>query len=448
MEKGGLASSVAGKIIEVLGEKRAVLAVLLGCGALTYGGLSVFVVAFVMYPFGAVVFKKADIPKRLLPATLWVGIFSFAMRIIGDIFEYTTKYMPKFNSISISGYHMQEAGATADIELGYTLADGLEYVRTGVKAGLPIDAFAKRLSFFWAIGKNYFMEVAKMRAARMLWAKIVKSFGAENAKSMALRTHCQTSGWSLTAQDPFNNISRTCMEGGVSLTTLQDMQTLFCGIQPTDISLQVQAGAENAALLGMTAAWLRANGYAGESLQGIIGADPLGVLAVEGTLPLLPAAIYDLLAQEFIWAEKHLPRVGLLAVDSRIYQAAGASPAQEIACALAVAQEYLREMQRRGIAAARIFSCLSFACSFQGASSENLAARQVLRRLWSEMAMICRAAIMTITAFPCVWMTSWMTAAPCVSTQSISPSVAGLITMERRDSFPPMMRISSSTAMR
>lgn len=178
------------------------------------------------------------------------------------------------------------------------------------------------------------------------------------------------------------------MEGGVSLTTLQDMQTLFCGIQPTDISLQIQAGAENAALLGMTAAWLRANGYAGESLQGIIGADPLGVLAVEGTLPLLPAAIYDLLAREFIWAEKHLPRVGLLAVDSRIYQAAGASPAQEIACALAVAQEYLREMQRRGIAAARIFSCLSFACSFQGASSENLAARQVLRRLWSEMSMM------------------------------------------------------------
>ena len=153
-----------------------------------------------------------DILKEFMVRNTYIYPPEMSMRIIGDIFEYTTKYMPKFNSISISGYHMQEAGATADIELGYTLADGLEYIRTGVNAGLPIDAFAKRLSFFWAIGKNYFMEVAKMRAARVLWAKIVKSFGAENDKSMALRTHCQTSGWSLTEQDPFNNIARTCME--------------------------------------------------------------------------------------------------------------------------------------------------------------------------------------------------------------------------------------------
>ena len=134
------------------------------------------------------------------------------MNIIGDIFEYTSQQMPKFNSISISGYHMQEAGATADLEMGYTLADGLEYLRTGVNAGLDIDAFAPRLSFFWAIGKNFFMEVAKMRAARLLWAKIVKEFDPKNPKSLALRTHSQTSGWSLTEQDPFNNVTRTAIE--------------------------------------------------------------------------------------------------------------------------------------------------------------------------------------------------------------------------------------------
>ena len=135
-----------------------------------------------------------------------------SMRIIADIFAYTSQNMPKFNSISISGYHMQEAGATADIELGYTLADGLEYIRTGVNSGLNVDAFAPRLSFFWAMGKNYFMEVAKMRAGRLLWAKIIKQFNPQKAKSMALRTHCQTSGWSLTEQDPYNNIVRTCVE--------------------------------------------------------------------------------------------------------------------------------------------------------------------------------------------------------------------------------------------
>jgi methylmalonyl-CoA mutase len=134
------------------------------------------------------------------------------MKIIADIFEFTSRHMPKFNSISISGYHMQEAGATADIEMAYTLADGLDYLRTGIKAGLDIDAFAPRLSFFWAIGMNHFMEIAKMRAARMLWAKIVKEFNPKNEKSMALRTHSQTSGWSLTEQDPFNNVGRTAIE--------------------------------------------------------------------------------------------------------------------------------------------------------------------------------------------------------------------------------------------
>ena len=134
------------------------------------------------------------------------------MKIIADIFEFTSQKMPKFNSISISGYHMQEAGATADIELAYTLADGMDYLRAGINAGIDVDAFAPRLSFFWAIGVNHFMEIAKMRAGRLLWAKIVKSFGAKNPKSMALRTHSQTSGWSLTEQDPFNNVGRTCIE--------------------------------------------------------------------------------------------------------------------------------------------------------------------------------------------------------------------------------------------
>lgn len=153
-----------------------------------------------------------DILKEFMVRNTYIYPPAMSMRIIGDIFECTTNYMPKFNSISISGYHIQECGATCDLELGYTLADGMEYIRTGEAAGLAVDAFAKRLSFFWDMGKNYFMEVAKMRAARVLWAKILKGFGAENPKSMALRTHCQTSGWSLTEQDPFNNIARTCME--------------------------------------------------------------------------------------------------------------------------------------------------------------------------------------------------------------------------------------------
>src|SRR5262249_46657828 len=135
-----------------------------------------------------------------------------SMRIIADIFRYISSHMPKFNSISISGYHMQEAGATADLELGYTMADGLEYLRTGIQAGLSIDDFAPRLSFFWAVGKDIFMEIAKLRAARLLWAKLVKQFDPKNPKSMSLRAHSQTSGWSLTAQDVYNNINRTCIE--------------------------------------------------------------------------------------------------------------------------------------------------------------------------------------------------------------------------------------------
>ena len=153
-----------------------------------------------------------DILKEFMVRNTYIYPPAFSMKIIADIFEYTSQKMPKFNSISISGYHMQEAGATADIELAYTLADGIEYLRAGIDAGIPVDKFAPRLSFFWGIGMNHFMEIAKLRAARLLWAKIVKSFGAENPKSMALRTHSQTSGWSLTEQDPFNNVGRTAVE--------------------------------------------------------------------------------------------------------------------------------------------------------------------------------------------------------------------------------------------
>lgn len=153
-----------------------------------------------------------DILKEFMVRNTYIYPPDFSMRIIADIFEYSSKYMPRFNSISVSGYHMQEAGATADIELAYTLADGLDYLRTGIQAGLNIDDFAPRISFFWGIGMNHFMEIAKMRAGRMLWAKIVKEFDPQNPKSMSLRTHCQTSGWSLTEQEPYNNVVRTCIE--------------------------------------------------------------------------------------------------------------------------------------------------------------------------------------------------------------------------------------------
>ncbi|HOV71111.1 MAG TPA: methylmalonyl-CoA mutase [Dysgonamonadaceae bacterium] len=184
-----------------------------------------------------------DILKEFMVRNTYIYPPDFSMRIIADIFAYTSKNMPKFNSISISGYHMQEAGATADIELAYTLADGMEYLRTGINAGIDIDAFAPRLSFFWGIGMNHFMEIAKMRAARMLWAKIVKSFGAKNPKSMALRTHCQTSGWSLTAQDPYNNVGRTCIEAmAAALGHTQSLHTNALDeaiALPTDFSARI-----------------------------------------------------------------------------------------------------------------------------------------------------------------------------------------------------------------
>ncbi len=157
-----------------------------------------------------------DILKEFMVRNTYIYPPQPSMRIISDIFEYTSKNMPRFNSISISGYHMYEAGATSDIELAYTLADGLEYVRKGLAAGMDIDTFAPRLSFFWAIGMNHFMEIAKMRAARMLWAKMIKQFNPKNPKSLALRTHCQTSGWSLTEQDPFNNVARTAIEAAAA----------------------------------------------------------------------------------------------------------------------------------------------------------------------------------------------------------------------------------------
>lgn len=184
-----------------------------------------------------------DILKEYMVRNTYIYPPEPSMRIIADIFEFTSKNMPKFNSISISGYHMQEAGATADIEMGYTLADGLEYVRTGLKAGIDIDAFAPRLSFFWAIGMNYFMEVAKMRAARLIWSKIIKQFKPKNSKSLALRTHSQTSGWSLTEQDPYNNVIRTCMEAmGAVLGHTQSLHTNALDeaiALPTDFSARI-----------------------------------------------------------------------------------------------------------------------------------------------------------------------------------------------------------------
>ncbi len=184
-----------------------------------------------------------DILKEFMVRNTYIYPPEFSMRIIGDIFAYTSKFMPKFNSISISGYHMQEAGATNDIEMAYTLADGLEYLRTGVKAGISVDAFAPRLSFFWAIGMNHFMEIAKMRAARMIWAKLVNQFDPKNPKSLSLRTHSQTSGWSLTEQDPFNNVARTCVEAmGAALGHTQSLHTNALDeaiALPTDFSARI-----------------------------------------------------------------------------------------------------------------------------------------------------------------------------------------------------------------
>ena len=184
-----------------------------------------------------------DILKEFMVRNTYIYPPAHSMKIIADIFEFTAKNMPKFNSISISGYHMQEAGATDDIELAYTLADGLEYLRAGVNAGMSVDEFAPRLSFFWAVGMNHFMEIAKMRAARMLWAKIVKQFNPQNPKSMALRTHCQTSGWSLTEQDPFNNVCRTCVEAmGAALGHTQSLHTNALDeaiALPTDFSARI-----------------------------------------------------------------------------------------------------------------------------------------------------------------------------------------------------------------
>jgi methylmalonyl-CoA mutase len=184
-----------------------------------------------------------DILKEFMVRNTYIYPPTPSMKIIADIFEYTSKHMPKFNSISISGYHMQEAGATNDIELAYTLADGMEYLRKGIEAGIPVDDFAPRLSFFWAIGMNHFMEIAKMRAARVLWAKIVSQFNPKSTKSLALRTHCQTSGWSLTEQDPFNNVARTCIEAlGAAFGGTQSLHTNALDeaiALPTDFSARI-----------------------------------------------------------------------------------------------------------------------------------------------------------------------------------------------------------------
>ena len=184
-----------------------------------------------------------DILKEYMVRNTYIYPPEQSMKIIADIFEFASQNMPKFNSISISGYHMQEAGATADLEMAYTLADGLEYVKTGIKAGLGVDQFAPRLSFFWALGMNYFMEIAKMRAARVIWAKLIKQFNPKNPKSMSLRTHSQTSGWSLTEQDPFNNVVRTCIEAmAAALGHTQSLHTNSLDeaiALPTDFSARI-----------------------------------------------------------------------------------------------------------------------------------------------------------------------------------------------------------------
>lgn len=184
-----------------------------------------------------------DILKEFMVRNTYIYPPASSMKIIGDIFEYTSKYMPRFNSISVSGYHMHEAGAPADLELAYTLADGVEYIRTGIKTGLTVDEFAPRISFFWGIGMNHFMEIAKMRAARLLWAKLIKQFDPKNPKSMSLRTHSQTSGWSLTEQDPFNNVTRTCVEAlAAALGHTQSLHTNALDeaiALPTDFSARI-----------------------------------------------------------------------------------------------------------------------------------------------------------------------------------------------------------------
>jgi methylmalonyl-CoA mutase len=206
-----------------------------------------------------------DILKEFMVRNTYIYPPEPSMRIIADIFRYTSEHMPRFNSISISGYHMQEAGATADIELAYTLADGLEYLRTGINAGLPIDSFAPRISFFWGIGMNHFMEIAKLRAGRLLWAKIVKQFNPDNPKSLALRTHCQTSGWSLSQQDPYNNISRTCIEAMAAV--LGHTQSLHTNALDEAIALPTDYSAK---IARNTQKYL-------QSVTGITGVvDPLG----------------------------------------------------------------------------------------------------------------------------------------------------------------------------
>ena len=241
-----------------------------------------------------------DILKEFMVRNTYIYPPEFSMRIIADIFEYTSKNMPKFNSISISGYHMQEAGATADIELAYTLADGLEYLRAGINAGMSIDAFAPRLSFFWAIGMNHFMEIAKMRAARMLWAKIVKQFNPKNPKSLALRTHSQTSGWSLTEQDPFNNVARTAIEAmGAALGHTQSLHTNALDeaiALPTDFSARIARNTqiyiqEETSVCREVDPWARKQARIDSGEEKIIGLNeyrlekeaPIDILAVDNT---------------------------------------------------------------------------------------------------------------------------------------------------------------------
>ena len=355
-----------------------------------------------------------DILKEFMVRNTYIYPPAFSMKIISDIFEYTSQKMPKFNSISISGYHMQEAGATADIELAYTLADGLEYLRAGVAAGIDIDAFAPRLSFFWAIGTNHFMEIAKMRAARMLWAKIVKQFNPKNPKSLALRTHSQTSGWSLTEQDPFNNVGRTCIEAmaaalghtlathrgydpdhervvgdvgkaGVSICSLENMKVLFDGIPLNKMSVSMTM---NGAVLPIMAFYINAGLEQGaklEEMAGTIQNDILKEFMVRNTYIYPPAFSMKIISDIFEYTSQKMPKFNSISISGYHMQEAGATADIELAYTLADGLEYLRAGVAAGIDIDAFAPRLSFFWAIGTNHFMEIAKMRAARMLWAKI---------------------------------------------------------------
>ena len=345
-----------------------------------------------------------DILKEFMVRNTYIYPPAFSMKIISDIFEYTSQKMPKFNSISISGYHMQEAGATADIELAYTLADGLEYLRAGVAAGIDIDAFAPRLSFFWAIGMNHFMEIAKMRAARMLWAKLVKQFNPKNPKSLALRTHSQTSGWSLTEQDPFNNVGRTCIEAMaaalghtqslhtnaldeaiVSICSLENMKVLFDGIPLNKMSVSMTM---NGAVLPIMAFYINAGLEQGaklEEMAGTIQNDILKEFMVRNTYIYPPAFSMKIISDIFEYTSQKMPKFNSISISGYHMQEAGATADIELAYTLADGLEYLRAGVAAGIDIDAFAPRLSFFWAIGMNHFMEIAKMRAARMLWAKL---------------------------------------------------------------